>query len=243
MIRGWSKLGGALLVLLLLVGCAKGSGHLTIHLNGSADVAITLDMDARVEKLAGSGTVDKFMEKITAESGLTFTKKQVEDTVSYSFNKSYSSLQEMRDALGGDADWLKGGEGAFETTVKKGWFIDRYTVAGTLDLSNYTGSLLADSGLPDMMLRMLEQQFSLDLKLTLPIDLIGEHSGTGSGRTVTWRISLSEPTPIYATIYVPSVTAIVLAVVFVLLLLVAAVYAIRRRRNNRRSKPPQPPFS
>jgi len=81
-----------LLPLLAAAGCAEGTGHITIHKNGSMDVNLNVGMNQRTAMFMVPQIDGKIGDK-TREAGFEFEADRSDGSVEYRIAKHYDSIQ------------------------------------------------------------------------------------------------------------------------------------------------------
>jgi hypothetical protein len=226
--RKWITFIGLILMIMILTSCAKGAAHITVNKNGSIDIGMNLQMDARIQNLVGE-KLEKGLEPIMSDLGIEIKKNQSSEKTEYLLLKSYDSFQ---DIVATNLDF-KGIKIDMEETDR--FFYTKYDIVAQVDSKAYD-TLMNQSmrtlELPQQLTRFLLRQFKFDFSFTLPIDTFGDHNADKSeGNTLTWNISLTDPEPIRMEIYAPKIKNISILIASVLLiLLVGIIYWIRRRK-------------
>lgn len=238
--RDGKKRGRILLILLfmlLLAGCAQGTAHVTVKKDGSLDLAFSLLLDARAEKLI-SGAVEKQLSDRLAAAGIELKKTASGKSTEYQFKKSYASIEELKNSSSGfdiaDA----------EVSQDDRWLYTKYNITAQPKLNAYSDEIIDGLGslnVPKSLVRLLMGSFSVDFKLTIPYDLYGENNAAEQdGNTLTWHVSLADSEPIQLSVYVPDIRNIAIAGGGLLLMIAVLItYLIRRKQS--RNKPKAPP--
>ncbi|ASA24027.1 hypothetical protein [Paenibacillus donghaensis] len=231
MIKKLYTLLGLLSLLVLLAGCASGGAHVTVHRNGSIDLAVNLQLDSRAESLI-SGTLEDKLTSSLSDAGIELKKTKDGNSAQYQFMKSYASFEEIR-ATSGNWDVV-------DTTVETAdrWLFTRYDVQAQPKLKTYADNLMDTIGTPGLskpLVRLLMANLTFDFKLTLPLDLIGDNNAAvDEGRTVAWNISLADTDPVQLVVYVPNIKNIVITLSILAVGMVAIIlWIIRVKRRNK----------
>lgn len=215
----------------LLAGCAEGTGHVTIHKDGSADFQINVRLDSRAQTLLG-GTMEEIAERKAAEQGFSFKSYRTKSYVEYRFKRTFPTVEDLASVLSRD------GGNKVEVSKEKHWFYTKYKVSGEIDMDSYTVGLMKKAKqfkLGEPLLRLFLQQFTFDFKLTLPIDMYGDNNAhQAAGRTLTWHLPLTDAQPIYFEFYAPALSRILAAAGLIVCVAAAAAVILIRRRKRRR---------
>ena len=226
-----------LMLVLLLTGCAQGTAHVTVKKDGSLDLAFSLILDARAEKLV-SGKVEDLLSERLAAAGIELKKTVSGKSTEYQFHKSYASMEELKNSSSGfdiaDA----------EVGQTHRWLYTKYDVVAQPKLNAYSDEIIDGIGslnVPKSLVRLLMGSFSVDFKLTIPYDLYGANNAAEQdGNTLTWHVSLADSEPIRLAVYVPDIRNIAItAGVILLILAVLLTWFIRKRKLKRLKAPPE----
>ncbi|MCL6603885.1 MAG: hypothetical protein K6T94_13495 [Paenibacillus sp.] len=225
---------GLVLMLVIVSGCSKGSGHVTVKRNGSIEMAVNLRLDARTQSLL-SNKIDSLVTKLQA-AGINLQKNQEGSTTEYQYLKTYASIQELRSMMKyKDSEWV---DVKVKTTDK--WLYTGYAVETQLYLSSYSDKILDEIGttsIPKPLIRLLMQAFAFDFSLTLPFNVYGDNNAAvQDGRTLTWHIKLTDSDPIRMVIYVPNLKNIAIAAGAGVILAGGIVFFFVRKKRLRKSK-------
>ncbi|WP_341348443.1 hypothetical protein [Paenibacillus sp. FSL H3-0469] len=226
-----------LMLVLLLTGCAQGTAHVTVKKDGSLNLAFSLMLDARAEKLV-SGKVEDLLSERLADAGIELKKTASGKSTEYQFQKSYASMEELKNSSSG----FDIAEAEVGQTHR--WLYTKYDVVAQPKLTAYSDEIIDGLGslnVPKSLVRLLMGSFSVDFKLTIPYDLYGENNAAEQdGNTLTWHVSLADSEPIRLAVYVPDIRNIAIAGGGLLLIIAVLItYFIRRKQS--RSKPKAPP--
>lgn len=220
-------------ILLLLAGCASGTGHMTVKKDGSLDLAFSILLDARTESLIG-GKLEEVLVTRLAAADIQLHKSQSGKSTKYQFMKSYDSLEDMQ-ATAGNIDIV---DTQVVTTDK--WLYTKYDVEARPKLNAYSEEIaggLETLNVPKSLARLLMQSLAVNFKLTLPYDLYGANNAVSQeGNTLTWRITLADSEPLRLVVYVPDIKNIAIAGGGVVLLAAAAIIWFIRSRKSRNPK-------
>ncbi|MCQ6559417.1 hypothetical protein [Paenibacillus mendelii] len=219
-----------LFALFLLAGCAKGTAHVTIHMDGSIEVAATIRLDSRAQKLVGT-KAEEAIESKSSEYGYRYKKEVHAEAVEYQIQRTFSSIDELKATFG---NW----DGKDLVVEKKSGFLStRYVITGQVDTGLNADRLLryiGDLNVSERLVKLFLTQLTFDFKLTLPINTIGDHNADEEeGRTLTWTIPLTSPKPVLLEVYVPNVSAILVVGGSGIVLITAAVLLIIRRKRRK----------
>jgi hypothetical protein len=226
--RKWITFISLLLMIMILTSCAKGAAHVKVNKNGSINIGMNLQMDARIQSLVGD-KLDKALEPTLSVLGIEIKKSQSGEKIEYQLLKSYDSFQDLA-ATNID---LKGIKIDMEETDNL--LYTKYDIVAQVDSKAYD-TLMNQSiqtlDLPEKLTRFVLRKFKFDFSFTLPIDTFGDHNADKSeGSTLTWNISLTDPEPIRMEIYAPKIKIIsIIATSVLLILLVGIIYWIKRRK-------------
>ncbi|WP_238653659.1 EGFR-like transmembrane domain-containing protein [Paenibacillus piscarius] len=227
-----------LMLVLLLAGCAQGTAHMTVKKDGSLDLAFSLLLDARAEKLV-SGAVEKQLSDRLAAAGIELKKTASGKSTEYQFKKSYASIEELKNSSSG-IDVVDA-----EVSQTDRWLYTKYNISAQPKLNAYSDEIIDGLGslnVPKSLVRLLMGSFSVDFKLTIPYDLYGENNAAEQdGNTLTWHVSLADSEPIQLSVYVPDIRNIAIAGGGLLLIIAMLITYFIRRRKQSRSKPKAPP--
>ncbi|MEK4046899.1 hypothetical protein NSU18_25140 [Paenibacillus sp. FSL H8-0048] len=226
-----------LMLVLLLTGCAQGTAHVTVKKDGSLNLAFSLMLDARAEKLV-SGKVEDLLSERLADAGIELKKTASGKSTEYQFQKSYASMEELKNSSSG-FDIVEA-----EVGQTHRWLYTKYDVVAQPKLNAYSDEIIDGLGslnVPKSLVRLLMGSFSVDFKLTIPYDLYGENNAAEQdGNTLTWHVSLADSEPIRLAVYVPDIRNIAIAAGVVLLILaVLLTWFIRKRKLKRLKAPPE----
>ncbi|NGM85274.1 hypothetical protein G5B47_22995 [Paenibacillus sp. 7124] len=226
-----SKLSGMILILMfILSGCAKGTGHLSIHKDGSLDLNLSVRLNQRAQMFLNPEIEGEVSSKAEA-AGFTFKTNQTGEETEYQLHKHFDTLEEMGSSLNAD------NEKTFEADITETFFYTKYKVSGQINMPNYETLLLQktdNNSLPEPLMKLILQKASFDFKLTLPASTIGKHNAMGaSGTTLTWDVSLEEPTPIRFEFYAPHMKNIVIAGLGLIIIVTLIVFILL---NNKKKK-------
>ncbi|MFE4713414.1 hypothetical protein ACFRAM_21370 [Paenibacillus sp. NPDC056722] len=222
---------GMILMLVLLSGCAKGSAHVTVHKNGSVDLAVHVKLDSRTESLI-SGKAEQMLTDKLAESGIELHKVQDGKDVDYQFMKSYSSIEELKAQPSGSMNIVDA-----KVITDPKWLYTKYDLEVQPTLSAYSEQIIDSLGMlniPKSFVRMFMESFAFDFQLTLPVNVYGPNNATSQdGRTLTWHMSLGNPEPLKLVVYAPNIKNIVITLVAVIVILVLLITLWLRRKRGR----------
>ncbi|WP_405104279.1 LPXTG cell wall anchor domain-containing protein [Paenibacillus sp. FSL K6-1217] len=226
-------------LVLLLTGCAQGTAHMTVKKDGSLDLAFSLLLDARAEKLV-SGKVEELLTPRLAAAGIELNKTASGKSTEYRFHKSYASMEELKNSSSG-FDIVEAKVGQTDR-----WLYTKYDVSVQPKLNAYTDEIIDGLGslnVPKSWVRLLMGSFSADFKLTIPYDLYGPNNAAEQdGNTLTWHVSLADSEPIRLVVYVPDIKNIAFTAGGILLILaVLLTWFIRKRKQRRPKAPPEGP--
>ncbi|UVI28937.1 hypothetical protein [Paenibacillus spongiae] len=225
-------IAGMLFALFTMAGCAKGTAHVTIHLDGSIDAAAKISLDARAQKLVGTKVEDALENKVR-ELGYEFKKKATAEALEYQIQRRFASIHELREAFG---NW----DGRDLVVEKEaGFFYTRYAITGQIDTGLKADGLLkyiGDLNVSDGLARLFLERLTFDLKLTLPLNVFGEHNADeADGRTLTWHVPLTEPKPVQLEVYAPNVKTVLIVGGSGIAIIAAGVYLVIRRMKKRKT--------
>lgn len=237
--RGLSLIALLVLMLAVLAGCAEGTGHLTVHKDGSADVELKVRLESRLMNLLGGKGDEalRWLEQALAERDIKFSKKE-DGGVEYTIARSFASVQEMRDYFSQFAT----GSDAVEVKVETGehFFYTTQDVSIQLRSDSYLDQALdkvREMGVPEPLISLLLRNFAFNLQLTLPFDVVLDHNAVQEGKTLTWRVALENPDPIRLKIWLPNIAPIAWTSGIVLVIAGVLVALWIRKRRTGRSKP------
>ncbi|MHA0857833.1 hypothetical protein [Paenibacillus sp. CMAA1364] len=229
------KSGSALIALILLItilsGCAKGAAGIKVNKDGSIDVSINLEMDARIERMVGK-SLDQAIANMKSEVGVEISKKQSDEKTTYQLLKTYASYREIRE-MATDTN-IKPIQIDLNETHKL--LYTKYDISAQLQSTEYDSQIL--QGLQSLnvsqtLSKLIIRQLAFDFSLTLPMDVYGDHNANlQDGNTLTWHISLADPQPIQVQIYAPNVKNIIILAISILIVAILVVVAVVRRRKN-----------
>ncbi|WP_410512276.1 hypothetical protein PaeBR_19950 [Paenibacillus sp. BR2-3] len=235
MLLKWKKVSilGLVILLFLLTGCAKGTAHVNVQMNGNVDIAVILRLDSRTQSLINGTMEESLINKLQAV-GIQIEKRQDSKFTEYQYLKSYTSQEIKSMVPHTDSEFIDSNVKTAET-----WFYSKYNVETQLNLSKYSDKIvqsIENLNVPKPLVRLLMQSFTFDFKLTLPVNLFGANNAAEQdGRTLTWHINLADPEPIRMVIYVPKIRNIAIAAGSGIIVLGGVVvYFVRRRRRRRR---------
>lgn len=226
-----------LMLVLLLTGCAQGTAHVTVKKDGSLDLAFSLMLDARAEKLV-SGKVEELLTTRLAAAGIELNKTASGKSTEYQFHKTYASMEELKNSSSG-IDIVEAEVGQTDR-----WLYTKYDVVAQPKLNAYSDEIIDGLGslnVPKSLVRLLMGSFSVDFKLTIPYDLYGANNAAEQdGNTLTWHVSLADSEPIRLVVYVPDIRNIAITVGGILLILALLLtWFIRKRKLQRPKAPPE----
>lgn len=227
--RGFSIIG-LLFILIMLSGCAKGTAHVTVNMNGSVDLAVDVKLDSRAGALISEKMENALVSKLQDE-GIQLEKSQDGKSTVYQFLKSYASFEDIASTSGGlDIVDLK-----IEPQDK--WLYTKYDVDAQLKFNTYTDTIMDNMGdlsLSKPILRTLLQNLAFDFKLTLPMDLFGENNATvEEGKSLTWKVTLADTEPIQMQVYVPNVRNIMIVLIVLVVAIITTIILFIRKRKLR----------
>lgn len=225
-----------LFLTLLLGGCTRARLHVTLHADGSADVACTLEAP-RMALAMADGAGLKASEGMAARKaqlaadGFTVEDTSTEARVGFRASQHAADLGALGRILGskglaGDAGEGQGQFGALRDAVRveRGWFTTRYILDATIDRS---APAEADPR------RQAGSRLGLTFALTLPVTPTRHNAARASdgGRTLEWDIAPGTTTRLQAEVAVPNMPAVAAVAGVVLAgLPVLGVVVVRRRR-------------
>lgn len=222
-----------MMLVLLLTGCAQGTAHMTVKKNGSLDLAFSLLLDSRAEKLV-SGKIEELLTTRLAAAGIELNKTASGKSTEYQFRKSYASIEELQSS-GSSLDIVEA-----EVGQTNRWLYTRYDVVAQPKLNAYSDEIIDGIGslsVPKSLVRLLMGTFSVDFKLTIPYDLYGPNNAAEQdGNTLTWHISLADSEPLRLAVYVPDIRNIAIAGGGLLLILAVLITLFIRSRKSRKLK-------
>ncbi|GBF76659.1 hypothetical protein PA598K_05140 [Paenibacillus sp. 598K] len=228
-LRGW-KLGILILLLVFAAGCAKGTGHIVIHKDGSIDLQAEAAIGERVQALLGEGTLERLRQTLE-ERGLTLEQGTDGSSATYRISRHFASIEALRE----DLSWLDPDRDAILDVVSRDrWLFTTYEISGRLDLERQMSdaALLAGSLIPGPMVKLLLRQVDLDIRVTFPYKLYGDNNADRiDGNTLIWELPLSRPTPIELDVHVPNLRNIVIAAAGLIVVAVIAVPLLLRKRK------------
>ena len=220
-----------LMIMMLVAGCAKGVAHLEVKRDGSTELTFSMKLDARLKLLAGDNLENTIREKLEG-TGYQLEVLQQDDEMEWLVNRSFDSIEQMREELGFQNDYMN----LVTVNEEESFFFTKYDIkteaSAGADLA-WLQQYITDLNLSEPISRMIIQNFGMDLKLTLPIKLFVEHNASSEeGRTLTWHTSLTDFESIELSFYAPNLVNILLvAGVVVILLLVIIVAFLKRKRK------------
>ncbi|QUL54128.1 hypothetical protein KDC22_27945 [Paenibacillus tritici] len=224
-----------IMLMLLLTGCAQGTAHMTVKKDGSLDLAFSLLLDARAEKLV-SGKVEELLSTRLAAAGIELNKTASGKSTEYQFHKSYASMEELKNSSSGfdivDA----------EVGQSDRWLYTKYDVVAQPKLNAYSDEIIDGLGsisVPKSLVRLLMGSFSVDFKLTIPYNLYGPNNAAEQdGNTLTWPVSLADSEPLRLVVYVPDIKNIAITVGGIVLIVAVLLTLYIRKRKLRKPKAP-----
>lgn len=228
-LRGW-KLGILMLLLVFAAGCAKGTGHIVIHKDGSIDLQAEAAIGERVQALLGEETLERLRQTLE-ERGLTLEQGTDGSSATYRISRHFTSIEALRE----DLSWLDPDRDAILDVMSKDrWLFTTYEISGRLDLERQLSdaALLAGSLIPGPMVKLLLRQVDLDIRVTFPYKLYGDNNADRiDGNTLIWELPLTRPTPIELDVHVPNLRNIVIAAAGLIVVAVIAVPLLLRKRK------------
>lgn len=221
---------------LLLTSCAQGQAHLTVHRDGTADLAVGASVGRQTLSAIGQPDLPQKLADALRKNGLDATVEENGRQAGVQANR-HLNLREMDEEKPELPEGLQ-----VEQTRERKFFYTRYHAVVTADMDR----LLSSSGgewsrkldsLPTLAKNLVQSQIKLDFLLTLPIKPGANNADEtqDGGRTLVWHLSLFGTNRLEASFAAPDIGRIALAGVPSLLLLAAAVgYAFVRLRKRRR---------
>jgi hypothetical protein len=225
----------------LLSSCAKGEAHVTVNRDGSADLAMRVNVPERITSELGGGSalldsLNERMRKAGFQSQITHDGSNI----------AWISSRRFERSDWGSFDWngrfpMDGI--TFSNSTKKRWLYTTYRLEGAVDPSKMippSANPLTKrlDSLSPFVKNLVLNQLKLDLKITLPLPPKSHNAAQteDSGRTLLWHVSLARSNPFMLEITVPNVRHIVYTVIGVLIIAAALViYAVFRRKKRRQA--------
>ncbi|KGP72845.1 LppM family (lipo)protein [Pontibacillus yanchengensis] len=210
----------------ILTGCADGTAHVYVNKDGSMDVNVDFILPQQAQMVINE-SMENRMKEAFQEQGFSFEKQPSDEGLHYHAEQSLTA-EELQNHSNSENEFISLEE-------KDQFFTTTYTVDGEVNLAKSYESMLEDidSSLPIDLMNTVLNQFDLEFKLTLPMDVIEEHNATKKdGNTLTWDISLTEATPIYFKATVPNIKNIAMVGVGLIVILGLAIWLVRRKRRS-----------
>ncbi|RXZ79037.1 hypothetical protein EBB07_24615 [Paenibacillaceae bacterium] len=229
--KRWQSAFSMLLMVIMLAGCSSGNAHLTIQMDGTADLNLTMFIKKSAQRLI-SGQLDLAFEKLAQLSKAEYRIHKDASGTEYKMFKHFDALdqQNLKQLLG---------DGQSLTTIEH-FFYTRYQFKGQYDMSQLAGWLTKTTnavGLPTSLVELAAGQLEFEFMLTMPVKLPMTHNADRvDGKTLSWDVSFTEPNVIELDVSVPNVKNIVMTAVTLLLVLSALIiYMVVRRGRIRRA--------
>ncbi|WP_160847381.1 LPXTG cell wall anchor domain-containing protein [Pontibacillus yanchengensis] len=223
--RNWIALLLAFSLVAILTGCADGTAHVYVNKDGSMDVNVDFVLPQQAQMVINKNMENR-MKDAFQEQGFSFEKQSSDEGLHYHAEQSLTA-EELQNQIKSENDFISLEE-------KNQFFTTTYIVDGEVNVAKSYETMLEDidNSLPIDVMNTVLNQFDLQFKLTLPMDVIEEHNATKKdGNTLTWDISLTEATPIYFKASVPNIKNIAIVGVGLLLIIGIAIWWGRRRKK------------
>lgn len=227
---------------LLLVSCAQGQAHVTIHRNGTADLDMGIAMSEKTLAAIGKPDLMDNLADTLRKYDLRVEAGEEEGKATLQASRTFD-LKDMEDRP------LELPEGlTVERTTKKHFFYTRYDVAVTMDMNrlmaggNGEWSRVVGS-LPTLAKKLLQSQLDFDFLLTMPLKPGANNADDiqDGGRTQRWHLDLFGTNRFETSFRVPDIRHIAYAAGAALVVLAAAVWfavrSIRKRRRRGKGRP------
>ncbi|MCC3374273.1 hypothetical protein [Cohnella sp. REN36] len=230
--------GIGLLLAALLASCAQGQAHLTVHLNGTADLDLNASASKTMLKLVGKPDLPGQLADALRQNGM---EASVEDTGGSAGIRATRrlDLKTLQDRPSRLPDGMR-----MTLTKDERYFFARYHVSVDYDASQALAGLGEEANrklaeLPAITKQLAQSQIRFDLLLTTPIRLRDHNADEtrDGGRTLVWHAKLLENNHIELGFPLPNVRHIANVGIPALLALVLAVagtilfWRKRRRRS------------
>ncbi|BBH20027.1 hypothetical protein Back11_13720 [Paenibacillus baekrokdamisoli] len=226
------KVIGLIVIFVLLTGCASGTAHIIIKKDGSVDLKISARIDSRTLKLIGAQMEDT-LETKAKEEGYQYNKTQTEEYVDYQISRTFASADEMKKAFGNTND------STMNVSKTDRLFYTKYTIDGQIEMNAYTNGMIQSIeklNVPKPLITLLLRQFVFNLKITFPLNLIGDNNANEvTGKTLTWQVPLTEDKPFHLEFFVPNVKNIIYIIAgLIVFVIVIVIFFVRKRRRKRK---------
>jgi len=224
------------LMAVLLVSCAQGQAHLTIHRDGTADLDLNASVSRQTLGLIGQPDLPQQLADILQRNGMEASA--VEDGSQSGVRATrHMNLKEMGKQPLELPDGIE-----VERTEDRAFFYTRYHIAVTMDMDRLLSNSGSDwsrkiSSLPTLAKKLAESRMDLDFLLTFPIKPGANNADEKQdhGRTLVWHLNLFGSNRLETSFAVPNIRHIAYTAGPALLLLIAAaVFAIVRARRRKR---------
>ncbi|MBB6673497.1 DUF3153 domain-containing protein [Cohnella nanjingensis] len=229
--------GAWLLMTMLLTSCAQGQAHLTVHLNGTADLELNASARKKMLKLIGQSDLPRQLADELQNNGLDASVEETENSSGIRASR-HLNLKELQNRPSRLPEGVK-----MTLTEDKKFFYTRYHIIVDADPNQALSKLEGDTGrqlatMPALAKQLAQSQIHFDLLLTSPIPLRDHNADEtrDGGRTLVWHVSLVDVNHFELSFPVPQVRHIAYVGVPAILLLgfivVGTVFFMRKRRRH-----------
>ena len=223
-------------VIAALSGCASGEAHVTVNLDGSADLKVKTEIAPAVLRTVGQEDLPMRLAERLKRWNMTVGEPETEGMAGFTASRHFT-----REELSGNGEFPAVPGLHVEHSAEKRLFTVKHRIrieADPLEWVPETARRQLEErlGLLQSAARTLaERQLSLRVAVTLPIRWSDHNADqvADGGRTISWQLSLFEPNVLEMEAAVPRAGVIAAAGGGLLLLLIAGIVVFFRRRKKR----------
>lgn len=204
---------------IILSSCVKGNAHVKVHLNGTANLDLSVAINNEALKILGQSDVLNKVKDILREKDIDAAIIENNSSSELLFSKAIDN-KNMSSASKSEQEQIE-----FVKSAGTNFLFTRYDISVDLDLIQMIGAETNFdlSGIPESVKKIVDSQMKFDLLLTTPIKLQNHNAALVMGKTLMWHINLFEPNHLQFSVRVPNVKNISLTagiMLFVLLLFI-----------------------
>lgn len=223
----FASLVTAVLISLLMTGCASGRLHATINRDGSADLVSRVLFDPNLIALIGEDRLLAYMQIQIEEQGFMVRRISEDDQIGIEASRHLKRAEELLMLIQPTMDSPLFGS----LVVERRLFWTDYTLDATLNLSQLP---IGPDLIPDILLPALFRQVKLDVALTLPIRPVRHNadSALDDGKMLLWNLRPDQPNQLYMQARVPNLRNLVGLTVLLAILLTFVLLVVRRSKQS-----------